>query len=132
MGLCMGDRYSRSYAPVGLRVLRGPGEEYGEGSYWMVGDDYGYVEVHMMRGRDSYHPGSFYIEHIVVNDDHRGKGHGRRLYLLVEQMARNLGCKWIQVDSESQADGFWVEMGFSEIPKVYYKDKTAMVKRLEP
>ena len=98
----------------------------------MVGNEYGYAEVQLMRGRDAYHTDSFYIEHIVINEEQRGKGHGRALYLLVEQMAKNLGCKWIQIDSEPQADGFWINMGFTEIPKVYYKDKKAMGKRLEP
>ncbi len=28
--------------------------------------------------------------------------------------------------------GFWIKMEYTEIDKVYYKDKMAMVKRLEP
>lgn len=97
----------------------------------MVGNEFGYAEVKLMKRRDSYHPDSFYIEQIVINEEHRGKGHGEKLYLLVEQMARNLGCKWIQIDSEPQADGYWVKLGYTEIPKVYYRNKKAMVKKLE-
>ncbi len=126
------DRHSRSYTPEGLRVLRGAGEEYKKGDYWMVGNDHGYAEVQLMRKRDSYHPETFYIEHIVINEAERGNGHGRELYLLGEQMAKNLDCKWIQIDSEPEADGFWIKMGYTEIPKVYYKDKKAMVKRITP
>ena len=125
------DRHSRSYTPEGLRVLRGPGEEYKSGDYWMVGNDQGYAEVQLMKKRDSFHPDSFYIEHIVINEVQRGSGHGAALYLLVEQMAKNLGCKWIQIDSEPEADGFWVKMGYNKIPKVYYRNKKAMVKSLE-
>lgn len=126
------ERHLRSYTPTGLDVLRGAGESYKPGDYWMVGNKYGYAEVQLMKKRDAYHADSFYIEHIVINEEHRGKGHGEQLYLLVEQMARNLNCKWIQIDSEPQADGFWVKMGYTEIPKVYYRNKIAMVKRLEP
>jgi GNAT superfamily N-acetyltransferase len=123
---------SRSYTPESLRVLRGAGENFKEGDYWMINNEHGYAEVQLMKKRDSYHPDSFYIEHIVINKKHRGKGHGEQLYLLLEEMARNLGCKWIQIDSEPEADGFWDKMGYIEIPKVYYRNKKAMVKKLEP
>ncbi len=125
------DRHKRTYTPEGLRVLRGASEEYKPGDYWMVGNEYGYAEVQLMKKRNSYYPESFYIEHIVINEAERGNGYGKDLYLLVEQMARNLGCKWIQIDSEPQADGFWIRMGYTEIPKAYYRNKKAMVKKLE-
>ena len=124
-------RHTRSYSPEGLMVLRGPGEDYKQGSHWMVGDKHGYAEIMLMEDTKAYHQNTLYIEHIVINEEHRRKGHGEILYLLVEEMARNLGCKWIQIDSESQADGFWVKMGYTEIPKVYYRNKKAMVKSLE-
>lgn len=125
------DRRSRSYTPEGLKVLRGAGEEYKAGDYWMVGNDHGYAEVQLMKMRDSYHPESFYIEHIVIKEAKRGNGFGKELYLLVEEMAWKLGSKWIQIDSEPEAVGFWDKMGYTRLDKVYYKDKTAMVKRLE-
>ena len=117
--------------PDGLKVLRGAGEEYKRGDYWMVGNDHGYAEVQLMKKRDSYHKDTFYIEHIVINEPERGDGHGRELYSLVEEMAKNLGSMWIQIDSEPEVVGFWVKMGYEKIDKVYYKDKTAMVKKLE-
>jgi GNAT superfamily N-acetyltransferase len=126
------DRHSRSYTPEGLQVLRGAGEDYKRGDYWMVGNDHGYAEVQLMRNRDSYHRDTFYIEHIVVNETERGNGLGRSLYLLIEEMARLLGSKWIQIDSEQEAVGFWDKLGYEEIDKVYYRGKTPMVKRLEP
>ena len=126
------DRHSRSYTPEGLKVLRGAGEEYKAGDYWIVGNDHGYAEVQLMKKRDAYHPESFYIEHIVIKEAERGNGFGKILYLLVEEMARKLGSKWIQIDSEPEAVGFWDKMGYTRLEKVYYKDKTAMVKRLEP
>jgi predicted GNAT superfamily acetyltransferase len=125
-------RHSRSYAPEGLHVFRGAGENFKPGDYWMVGNDHGYAEVQLMKKRNSYHSDTFYIEHIVINNLDRGKGHGRKLYLLLEEMARLLGCRWIQIDSEQETTGFWMKMGYQEIPKVYYKGKKAMVKQLDP
>ena len=124
-------RHRRSYSPEGLMSLRGPKEDYKPGSHWVVGNHHGYAEVQLMKKRDSYHPESFYIEQIVINESDRGKGYGKSLYLLVEEMARKLGSKWIQVDSEPEAVGFWDKMGYTKLDKVYYKDKTAMVKKLE-
>ena len=125
-------RHMRSYAPVGLLVLRGPGEDYGKGSLWVVGDMHGYAEVILMKDRDAIHPDTFYVEHIVVKEQKRGNGHGRALYAMVEQFARNVGAEWIQIDSEPGAVDFWRKMNYTELDRVFYKDKTAMVKRLEP
>ena len=130
--LKLNTRHSRSYTPEGLLVFRGAGEKYKIGDYWMVGNEHGYAEVQLMKKRDSYYGDTFYIEHIVINKPKRGKGHGRILYLLLEEMARLLDCKWIQIDSEQGTKGFWKKMGYQEIPKIYYKGKKAMVKRLDP
>ena len=125
-----GDRHWRSYAPVGLLVLRGPGEDYSKGSHWGVGDEHGYAEVVLMKDRDAVYPDTLYIEHIVVKEPERGNGYGRTLYMKVEEFARNVGAGWMQIDSEQEAVGFWRKMGYTELDRVFYKDKTAMVKRL--
>ena len=124
------ERHMRSYAPEGLMVLRGPKEEYGEGSHWVVGDEHGYAEIILMKDRDALHPGTLYIEHIVIKEQERGNGHGKALYASVEKFARNVGAVWIQIDSEPEAVGFWRKMDYTELEKVFYKDKTAMVKQL--
>jgi len=124
------ERHMRSYAPVGLLVLQGPGEDYDKGSHWVVGDGQGYAEVILMKDRDAIHPDTFYIEHIVVKEQERGNGHGKVLYAMVEEFARNVGAEWIQIDSELEAVGFWRKMDYTELDRVFYKDKTAMVKRL--
>ncbi len=111
-------------------VLRGPKEEYGKGSHWVVGDEQGYAEVILMKDRDAVHPDTFYIEHIVIKEQERGKGYGRALYARVEELARNVGAEWMQIDSEQEAVGFWKKMDYTELDRVFYKDKTAMVKRL--
>jgi GNAT superfamily N-acetyltransferase len=124
------ERHTRTYSPEGLMVLRGTKEEYGKGSHWVVGDEHGYAEIILMKDRDALHPGTLYIEHIVVKEQERGNGYGRTLYAKVEEFARNVGAEWIQIDSEPEAVGFWRKMDYTELEKVFYKDKTAMVKRL--
>lgn len=124
------ERHKRSYAPGGLLVLRGPGEDYGKGSHWVVGDEHGYAEVILMKDSDAVSPDTFYVEHIAVREGERGGGHGRALYLKVEEFAGNVGAKWVQIDSEEDAVGFWEKMGYERLGKVFYKGKTAMVKRL--
>ena len=126
------ERHMRSYASVGLLVLRGPNEEYGKGAHWVVGDEHGYAEVILMRDRDAVRPDTFYIEHIVIKEKERGNRYGRALYMKVEEFARNVGAEWMQIDSEQETVGFWRKMGYTELDRVFYKDKTAMVKRLEP
>ncbi|MCW4012078.1 MAG: GNAT family N-acetyltransferase [Candidatus Bathyarchaeota archaeon] len=124
------ERHRRSYSPEGLMVLKGPGEDYKQGSYWMVGDEHGYAEIILMEDSNAYHPNSLYIEHIVVKEPERGNGYGRTLYLLVEQFARQIGVDYIQLDSEPEAYGFWVKMGYKKIDAVYYQNKTAMIKEI--
>ena len=124
------ERHMRSYCPEGLMVLRGPKEEYGKGSHWVVGDEHGYAEVILMKDRDAVHPDTFYVEHIVIKEQERGNGYGRVLYMMVEEFARNVGAVWMQIDSEQEAVGFWRKMDYTELDLVFYKDKTAMLKRL--
>jgi GNAT superfamily N-acetyltransferase len=125
------ERHRRTYAPDGLLVLRGPGEDYSVGSHWIVGDEHGYAEILLIDDSKAYKENTLYIEHIIVKEPERGKGYGRTLYRLVEQMARNLGCTWIQIDSEQEAIVFWGKMGYTGIDAVYYHNKKAMVKKLE-
>ena len=124
------ERHIRSYSPLGLLVLRGPKEEYSKGSHWVVGDEHGYAEVILMKDRDVVHPDTFYIEHIVIREQERGNGYGRILYAKVEEFARNVGAEWMQIDSEPEAVGFWKKMDYTELDRVFYKDKTSMVKRV--
>ncbi len=124
------ERHMRSYSPMGLLVLRGPKEEHGKGSHWVVGDEHGYAEVILMKDRNAVHSDTFYIEHIVIREQERGKGYGRTLYAKVEEFARNVGTEWMQIDSEPETVGFWKKMSYTELDRVFYKDKTSMVKRV--
>lgn len=121
-------RHLRSYSPEGLMILRGPGEDYGPGSHWVVGDQHGFAEVKLMHDSMAYNKNTMYIDHIAIREDQRGKGFGRLLFKKTEKFARNLGVDYIQLDSESEAVGFWKKMGFKKLDVVYYKEKTAMIK----
>ena len=123
-------RRRRSYAPEGLIVVKGPGESYGKGSVWMLGDEHGYLQAALLHDSRAIHPDTLYIENMEVNPGRRGRGHGRALYLKAERFAENVGAEWIQIDSEADAVGFWAEMGFNETGRLFYAGKTSMVKRV--
>lgn len=128
--LAIEKRHRRSYSPEGLMVLRGPGEHYDQGSRWVVGDRNGYAELLYMHDSRSFQKNALYIEHLAIKEPIRGRGHGRKLYKKVEAFARNIGAEYIQLDSEKEALGFWVKMGFMELDVVYYQNKIAMIKKI--
>jgi ribosomal protein S18 acetylase RimI-like enzyme len=123
-------RRRRSYTPDGLIVVKGPGESYGKGSVWVLGDDHGYLQAMLLHDSKALHPDTLYIENMEVKPDRRGRGHGRALYSKSERFAENVGAEWIQIDSEAEAVGFWAEMGFKETGRLFYAGKTSMVKRI--
>jgi ribosomal protein S18 acetylase RimI-like enzyme len=123
-------RHRRPYAPDGLMVLRGPGLDYKQGSHWVVGDDHGYAEVILMQNSKAYQPNTLYIENIVINENQRGYGYGRALHKKIKDFARNIGIDHIQIDSESEAVGFWEKLGYKKLDVVYYQNKTAMIKEV--
>lgn len=123
-------RHLRRYSPEGLMVLRGPGERYAEGSRWTLADGCGLVEVELMKGSASINPSTLYIENLEVKPEARGVGHGRALFLLVQRFAYNVGAKWIQIDSELDAVGFWLRMGFKETGATFYGGKVSMSKQV--
>jgi len=126
------NRHQRSYSPKALRVLRGPGEKYGERSHWVVCDDAGYAELYLMPDSEAYYENTLYVENLVVKEGFRGRGFGRRLCHKIELFAKNIGVEYIQLDSERESYGFWRKMGYREIDEVYYQNKIAMIKRLKP
>lgn len=121
-------RHRRSYSPDGLMVLRGPRDDYGPGSHWIVGDEFGYAEIILMDDSKAYQPNTLYIENIVIKENQRGNGYGRTLHKKIESFARNIGVAFIQIDSEAEAVGFWEKMNYKKIDAVYYQNKTGMIK----
>lgn len=111
-------------------MVKGPGESYGKGSVWVLGDDHGYVQATLLHDSRAIHPDTLYIENMEVKPDLRGRGLGRALYDKAERFAENVGAEWIQIDSEADAVGFWVEMGFRETGRLFYAGKKSMVKRI--
>ena len=123
-------RHRRPYSPPGLRVLGGPGNTYEKGARWLIADDHGFASVELMRDQSALHPDTMYIEHLEVGEGERGRGHGRSLLEKVEAFAANVGARWLQIDSEAEAAGFWLRMGFQETGEVLYAGKVSMVKRI--
>lgn len=123
-------RFKRSYAPKGLLVLSGPNEVYEKGALWMLANSYGYAQVEYLPDVRACHPETLYIENLEIKAHLRDRGHGRDFYHIVEQFAKNIGASYIQIDSELDACGFWVKMGFSNSNKVYYHGKVVMIKEL--
>jgi GNAT superfamily N-acetyltransferase len=66
----------------------------------------------------------------MIKEPHRGQGHGRALYEKIEEFARRINVDYIQLDSEVEAVGFWLKMGYRNLDKVYYKNKKAMIKEV--
>jgi GNAT superfamily N-acetyltransferase len=123
-------RRRRSYTPEGLIVVKGPGERYGKGSVWVLGDENGYLQAALLHDSRAINLDTLYIENMEVKPGRRGRGHGRALYIKTERFAVNVGAEWIQIDSEEDAVGFWAEMGFKETGRLFYAGKTSMVKRV--
>jgi GNAT superfamily N-acetyltransferase len=123
-------RHLRQYSPEGLMVLRGPGARYVEGSRWTLADGRGFADVELMKGSESIKPSTLYIENLEVKPEERSLGHGRALFLLVQRFAYNIGARWIQIDSERDAVGFWLRMGFEETGASFYGGKVSMIKRV--
>lgn len=47
---------------------------------------------------------SMFLEHVIVDKDHRGKGYGRELITFAVQRAREEGCKIIDLDADFDAE----------------------------
>jgi len=111
-------------------ILQGPKDDFKPGSQWKVGDLHGYAELLLMDDSKAYFENTLYIEHLFVKENLRGKGYGRSLYDKVEKLARNIGVKYIQLDSEEEAVWFWLKLGFRKLNVLYYQNKTAMIKEI--
>jgi GNAT superfamily N-acetyltransferase len=109
-------------------VIKGPGENFGPGSHWTLGDLYGFAKVTLMNQALIYQQNTLYIEHMAIKKSLRGRGFGGLLYRKIEEFARNIGAQFVQLDSEPDSVLFWLKMGFKKMDVIYFKDKVAMVK----
>jgi GNAT superfamily N-acetyltransferase len=66
-----------------------------------------------------------YIEQIVIDEDHRGKGFGRLLLAFAENRAREEGCNEIELDVDNkdgkEIEDFYIRNGFRVSGKYLYK-----------
>jgi len=95
-------RHMRSYAPSGLKVLKGPGENFEKGSTWMVADPNGYAQFTYRRDENVVKSNSVYIENIEINSAKRG------------------------ID----VSGFWVRHGFRKLEGTPEGKRIPMIKKI--
>lgn len=58
---------------------------------------------------------SMFLEHVIVDEKHRGKGYGQQLIAFAEARARDEGCKIIELDTDYDAEvgmKMYEKMGF--------------------
>lgn len=65
-----------------------------------------------------------YIEHVVVEKKHRGKGFGRQLLQFAEERALEDGCNLVQLDTEEGArvDNLYLKSGYKRTGSYFSKD----------
>lgn len=66
-----------------------------------------------------------YIEHVVIDNKHRGHGYGTALIKFAEQRAREEGCKLIQLDTDighDEAENLYKKNGYAYIGKYHQKE----------
>lgn len=66
-----------------------------------------------------------YIEHVVVDQGHRGKGYGRALIQFAEKRAIEEGCNLIELDTNwgaETAEKLYESCGFVKTGNYYSKD----------
>ncbi|MBC45163.1 MAG: hypothetical protein CMO08_05100 [Thalassospira sp.] len=66
-----------------------------------------------------------YIEHVVVDEDYRGKGYGRDLIGFAEKRALEEGCYLLELDTEWGADPaekLYESCGFTKTGHYYSKE----------
>jgi ribosomal protein S18 acetylase RimI-like enzyme len=63
--------------------------------------------------------GRLHVDNLYVDGDWRGQGIGRRLMEMAEALARDRGCRGVNVDTFSfQAPGFYAKLGYQKIGEV--------------
>lgn len=66
-----------------------------------------------------------YIEHVVVDKHHRGKGYGTQLINFAEERALEEGCNLIELDTDlghDKAAKLYERSGYKQSGHYYYKD----------
>lgn len=66
-----------------------------------------------------------YIEHVVVDENYRGKGYGSQLISFTEQRALEEGCKLIELDTDlghDKAEKLYEKSGYKQSGHYYYKE----------
>lgn len=83
------------------------------------------VGVIGMISNHNLHDGfSMYLEHVIVDEAHRGKGYGGKLLAFAEARAREEGCQLLELDADYDAEsamGMYEKIGFKRYGYCYEK-----------
>lgn len=66
-----------------------------------------------------------YIEHVVVDEEHRGQGYGAQLIQFAERRAQEEGCRLIELDTDlgaEQAERLYAKNGYKRSGSYWYKN----------
>ncbi len=64
---------------------------------------------------DGERAGGWHLGRLAVRKAFRGGGTGREMMGLLEQKAKELGAKYIQLDAQVRASGFYEKLGYRQI-----------------
>lgn len=67
---------------------------------------------------------ALYIEHVIVDDAHRGQGYGSKLISFAEKRAKEEGCKIVELDSDfefADAQRLYEKSGYKRYGYCYSK-----------
>ena len=67
---------------------------------------------------------ALYIEHVIVDDAHRGQGYGSKLISFAEKRAKDEGCKIVELDSDfefADAQRLYEKSGYKRYGYCYSK-----------
>lgn len=67
---------------------------------------------------------SMYLEHVIVDEKHRGQGYGKNLIAFAESRAREEGCKILELDADYEAEdamSMYEKRGFKRYGYCYEK-----------
>ena len=55
-----------------------------------------------------------HIENVLIDDEHRGRGHGERLVGYLLDLAKTNGCYRVDLNCQSELESFYERNGFSK------------------
>lgn len=77
-------------------------------------------------------PEIFHIGRVAVRQDCRGQGLGQTVVLELEQKARQLGARMIQLSAQCHAQGFYEKLGYTAHGEIYLDEHCPHIDMQKP